>query len=78
VDFIENQSLPMELVKTEYNFGDKFCDQIADEFITDLKKNDERLKKRQPEHQIEQLREEIRAEGLQLVLLNKIIRSVCY
>lgn len=78
VDFIPNPSCSMQLIETKYNFNNKLAQRAAHQFLTNLRKLDGKLKNTPPSIPIKRNDDEKRAVGSQLIVLDDIVRSVCY
>jgi len=78
VDYIPNPKCPMETIKTQYNFAEDEANDAALEFMSDLRNHDSHLKETRSPMNFQQQPGEKRADGLQIVELHRMVRSVCY
>jgi len=78
VDYIPSLTCNLELVRTKYYFENDMANNAASKFITNLRSHDAKLKNMNNRNVIRKEKDDERAEGLRLVDVNEIIRTICY
>jgi len=77
VDYIPSPTCNLKLVSTKYFFENNLANIAASKFISNLRSHDANLKSMKTK-ELKKEKDEVRAEGLQLVELNGMIRTICY